>query len=100
MVRCFFGGEGGIDDAHPCTSPLRGRVAVQIGCPADLSNRWVRTFTLLQKNGPFWPAVFGGAASPTLTMLRRVQANSEPFVEFVNAVFLCDEDAVLVGNAL
>ncbi len=43
---------------------------------------------------------FGGAASPTLTMLRRVQANSEPFVEIMNAVFLRDEDAVLVGDAL
>ncbi len=35
----IFGGEGGIDSAHPCASPLRGRFAVQIGCPADLSNR-------------------------------------------------------------
>ncbi len=43
------GGEGGIDDARPCASPLRGRFAVQIGCPADLSNRWLRTYTLSQK---------------------------------------------------
>ncbi len=33
-----FGGEGRIDGAHPCAPPLRGRYAVQIGNPADLSN--------------------------------------------------------------
>ena len=55
----IFGGEGGIDSAHPCASPLRGRFAVQIGCPADLSNRCVRTYTLTSKTtGPKGPDDF------------------------------------------
>jgi hypothetical protein len=37
-VSNLTGREGGIDAAHPCAAPLRGRCAVQIGNPANLSN--------------------------------------------------------------
>ncbi len=71
------GGEGGIDSAHPCASPLRGRFAVQIGCPADLSNPvGSNLHPSTKKKGPFQgPMIFGGeggidAAHPCASPLR------------------------------